>query len=288
MRQFQRFYILQIGNEKESIQITNLRVTFSIRHTHDKTPNRARISVYNLNPTHRNLITARQYTKIALSVGYGSQDACRLLYSGQITKPITERDGVDFITVMECDDGATDYRGAFMNVTLAAGSTHSDVVNQCIKSMSNVEPGVVGIDSDVTLTRGRTCYGKTYRFLSQVADHHSAEWSVQNGQLLMLQADYCLPGDAVVLSESSGMINSPRVTNGGLEVSCLLNPSIQVGGLIRVDSIVNDYDGDYKVTSVRSEGDSHGDAWNSDLTVVNGKFKKSAKMKKKGGNSAVS
>lgn len=288
MKQFLRFYELQIGNEKESIIISQLRIKFSIRHTHDKKPNKAKISVYNLNPTHRNLITAKQYTKIALSVGYGSQDACRLLYSGQITKPRTVRDGLDFITEMECDDGATDYREAFMNVTLAAGSTHSDIVNQCIQTMSNVEPGVVGIDSDVTLTRGRTCYGMTRDILTQVSNHHDADWSVQNGRLVMLKASYCQPGEAVVISEGSGMINSPRVTNGGLEVSCLLNPSIQVGGLIRVDSIVDDYDGEYKVTGINSEGDTHSDEWQNQLTIVNGKFKKAQKMKKRGGSSAIS
>lgn len=288
MKQYLRYYILQIGNDKESIEISNLRIKFSIRHTHDKTPNKATISIYNLNPSHRNQIVNKQYSKVALSVGYGSPDNCRLLYSGQITKPKVLRQGLDYTTEIECDDGATDYRNAFMNVTLSAGCTHSDVLDQCLKTMTDVEPGVVGLDGDVTLPRGRVCYGKTHRFLSQICNHHFSEYSIQNGRLIILKADYCQPGEAVVLSQETGMINSPRVTNNGLEVTCLLNPSIQVGGIIRIDSIVDDYDGDYKVTSMESTGDTHDNDWTNKLTAVNGKFKKAKKMKKRGDHSAIS
>lgn len=280
MQQYGRQYILQIGNESESIQINNLRISFNIEHSHDKKPNRATFRVYNLNSSHRHQIVAKQYTRIVFSVGYGALDDTRVLYSGQITKPQAERSELDIVTVMECDDGATDYRKATMNVTMAAGSTHSDILAQCVGSMSSVTPGVIGIDGDVTLSRGRVCYGMTRDYISQVTRHHDADWSIQNGRLIILKADYCQPDEAVVLSQSTGMINSPRVTNGGLEVSCLLNPEIQVGGLIRVDSIIDEYDGDYKVVVVRSAGDTHGDQWSSDITAVNGEFKKAQKMKK--------
>ena len=282
MQQYGRQYLLQVGDENSSIQINNLRVKFQIRQTHDKKPNRATISIYNLNPTNRNLIVQKKYTKISLSVGYGTLDSCRIIYSGQISKPRTVRNGLDFITEMECDDGATDYREAFINVTLAAGSTHSDIISQCMGTMNNVQPGVFGVDNDVTLTRGRVCYGMTRDVLSQIADHHDADWSIQNGRLVILKSDYIQPGDAVFLSQTTGMINSPRVTNGGLEVSCLINPELLVGGLVRIDSIVDDYDGDYKITSVERSGDTHGDEWTDTLTLVNGKFKKAQKMKKRG------
>jgi len=280
MQQYGRQYILQVGNESESIRINNLRVKFKIKHTHDKKPNHATFSIYNLNPTHRNLITQKQYTKVALLVGYGTLDDCRLLYAGQISKPKTLREDMDFVTELECDDGATDYRNAFMSVTLSAGSTHGDIIEQCLKTMPNVQPGVIGVDSDVTLTRGRVCYGSTRSVIGQIANHHDADWSIQNGRLIILKADYCQPGEAAVISQKTGMIKSPRVTNGGMEVSCLLNPMIQVGGLIRIDSIVDDYDGDYKVTTIESNGDTHGEDWTSVITAVNGKFKKAKKVKK--------
>ncbi|WP_208951223.1 hypothetical protein [Rahnella sp. ChDrAdgB13] len=281
IQQYGRQYILTIGNEKESIQITNLRITFSITHTHDKTPNKAKISVFNLNPSHRGQIASGNYNKVILAVGYGTLANCRVLYAGQITKPLVVRSGLDFIQELTCDDGATAYRNAFINVTLSAGSTHDDVIGQCVDTMDDVTPGNVGLPSDVTLTRGKVCYGPTRAVLAQVADHHGADWSIQNGTLHILHPDYCLPGEGALISEETGMLGSPRASDNGLEVSCLLRPEIIVGSLVRIKSIVADYGGDYKVVGVQSQGDTHASRWECRMTLVNGKFKKAKKLKHK-------
>ncbi|MBD8129284.1 hypothetical protein IFU23_06320 [Pantoea agglomerans] len=281
IKQYGRQYILTIGNSKESIQINNLRVAFSITHTHDKTPNRATLRVWNLNPSHRHQVTGGEFKQVALAVGYGSLENCRVLYAGQITKPAVIREGLDFILELTCDDGATAYRDAFVNVTLAAGSTHEDVIAHCAGEMAGITPGNIGLPADVTFTRAKVCYGPARHVMSQVVDHHGADWMIQNGELHVLHPDYCLPGEGALLNESSGMLGSPKPTDRGLEVSCLLRPEITVGSLVRVESIVADYGGDYKTVAVKSDGDTHTSRWGSRLTLVNGKFKQAKKLKKR-------
>ncbi|MCW0974174.1 phage protein [Pantoea sp. JV6] len=281
IKQYGRQYILTIGNSKESIQINNLRVAFSITHTHDKTPNKATIRVWNLNPSHRHQVTGGEFRQVALAVGYGALENCRVLYAGQITKPAVIREGLDFILELTCDDGATAYRDAFVNVTLAAGSTHEDVIAHCAGEMTGITPGNIGLPADVTFTRAKVCYGPARHVMSQVADHHGADWMIQNGELHILHPDYCLPGEGALLNEASGMLGSPKPTDRGLEVSCLLRPEITVGSLVRVESIVADYGGDYKAVAVKSDGDTHASRWESRLTLVNGKFKQAKKLKKR-------
>ncbi|WP_277973552.1 phage protein [Pantoea agglomerans] len=281
IKQYGRQYILTIGNSKESIQINNLRVAFSITHTHDKTPNKATIRVWNLNPSHRHQVTGGEFKQVALAVGYGALENCRVLYAGQITKPAVIREGLDFILELTCDDGATAYRDAFVNVTLAAGSTHEDVIAHCAGEMTGITPGNIGLPADVTFTRAKVCYGPARHVMSQVADHHGADWMIQNGELHVLHPDYCLPGEGALLNEASGMLGSPKPTDRGLEVSCLLRPEITVGSLVRVESIVADYGGDYKAVAVKSDGDTHASRWESRLTLVNGKFKQAKKLKKR-------
>ncbi|QZX98208.1 hypothetical protein K6R05_22005 (plasmid) [Pantoea alfalfae] len=281
IKQYGRQYILTIGNSKESIQINNLRVAFSITHTHDKTPNRATIRVWNLNPSHRHQVTGGEFKQVALAVGYGTLENCRVLYAGQITKPAVIREGLDFILELTCDDGATAYRDAFVNVTLAAGSTHEDVIAHCAGEMTGITPGNIGLPADVKFTRAKVCYGPARHVMTQVADHHGADWMIQNGELHVLHPDYCLPGEGALLNESSGMLGSPKPTDRGLEVSCLLRPEITVGSLVRIESIVADYNGDYKVVAVKSDGDTHASRWESRLTLVNGKFKQAKKLKKR-------
>lgn len=281
IKQYGRQYILTIGNSKESIQINNLRVAFSITHTHDKTPNKATLRVWNLNPSHRHQVTGGEFKQVALAVGYGSLENCRVLYAGQITKPAVIREGLDFILELTCDDGATAYRDAFVNVTLAAGCTHEDVIAHCAGEMTGITPGNIGLPADVTFTRAKVCYGPARHVMSQVADHHGADWMIQNGELHVLHPDYCLPGEGALLNEASGMLGSPKPTDRGLEVSCLLRPEITVGSLVRVESIVADYGGDYKAVAVKSDGDTHASRWESRLTLVNGKFKQAKKLKKR-------
>ncbi|MBD8146533.1 phage protein [Pantoea agglomerans] len=281
IKQYGRQYILTIGNSKESIQINNLRVAFSITHTHDKTPNKATIRVWNLNPSHRHQVTGGEFKQVALAVGYGALENCRVLYAGQITKPAVIREGLDFILELTCDDGATAYRDAFVNVTLAAGSTHEDVIAHCAGEMTGITPGNIGLPADVTFTRAKVCYGPARHVMTQVADHHGADWMIQNGELHVLHPDYCLPGEGALLNEASGMLGSPKPTDRGLEVSCLLRPEITVGSLVRVGSIVADYGGDYKAVAVKSDGDTHASRWESRLTLVNGIFKQAKKLKKR-------
>ncbi|ARF51978.1 hypothetical protein DSJ_17505 [Pantoea stewartii subsp. stewartii DC283] len=281
MRQFGRQCILTIGNSKESIQINNLRTAFSISHTHDKTPNKATIRIWNLNPSHRHQVTGGEFKQVSLAVGFGSLENCRVLYAGQITKPAVIREGLDFILELTCDDGATAYRDAFVNVTLAAGSTHEDVIAHCVGQMTGITPGNIGLPGTVTFKRAKVCYGPARHVMTQVADHHGADWMIQNGELHILHPDYCLPGEGVLLNESSGMLGSPKPTDRGLELSCLLRPEIIVGSLVRIESIVTDYNGDYKVAAVKSEGDTHASRWESRLTLVNGKFKQAKKLKKR-------
>lgn len=281
IKQYGRQYILTIGNSKESIQINNLRIAFSISHTHDKTPNKATLRVWNLTPSHRHQVTGGEFKQVALAVGYGSLENCRVLYAGQITKPAVVREGLDFILELTCDDGATAYRDTFVNVTLAAGSTHEDVIAHCAGEMTGITPGNIGLPADVTFTRAKVCYGPARHVMTQVANHHGADWMIQNGELHVLHPDYCLPGEGALLNESGGMLGSPKPTDRGLEVSCLLRPEITVGSLVRVESIVAYYNGDYKVVAVKSEGDTHASRWGSRLTLVNGKFKQAKKLKKR-------
>jgi hypothetical protein len=68
------------------------------------------------------------------------------------------------------------------------------------------------------------------------------------------------------------MVGMPQAKDDGLEVKCLCNPEITVGGVVRVESIESTYSGDYKVVAVKHGGDSMEGDWFSTLTCVGGQF----------------
>ncbi|MGF6878353.1 phage protein [Paraburkholderia sp. MM5477-R1] len=283
--QFGRRWRLEIGNRSESFAIEALRIKFEIDKSLDEKPNPAKLSVYNLNRDHMNLIVSKGFNLARLSVGYNE---LRLLYQGDIVKPSTKRDKTDWITSFECGDGSFDYASARVWTTLQAGATDEHVLTEATKAMTRTKAGVAEVNNVRTMPRGKLLMGNARDVVRTVARNNGADWSIQDGELMVLPADKVLPGEGFVLSQETGMIDSPKVTDNGLEVKCLLNPQIRIGGLVRVESMIEAYNGDYKVVRVKYVGDTHTSDWYCGLVVRGGQFQKVKKSKAGGaGNGDV-
>lgn len=278
MKQFGRRWRLEIGSKKEGIAIEGLRVAFEITKSIDAKPNPGKIDVWNLNRDNMNRILSGEFNLVKLWVGY---DTLRVIYAGDIIKKPVVRDGLDFITSLECGDGHVDYQSSLMVVTLAAGSTERDALDAAAKTMKNTRPGAIDLPNVRALPRARVLTGNARDVLGRVAANNGADWSVQDGELVMIPADKVLPGEAVFLSQDTGMIGSPEATDNGLELSCLCNPELRVGGLVRVESILDYFNGDYKIVHLQHKGDAIGGDWLTQLTVIGGKFQKIEKPKGK-------
>ncbi len=278
MKQFGRQFRLEIGSGSEGIAIDALRVAFDITKSSDSKPNPGKIDIWNLSRQNMNRIVSGEFNRVKLWVGY---ETLRVIYAGDIIKKPVVRDDLDFITSLECGDGHTDYQHSLMLTTLRAGSTEKDAYDAAAKAMKNTKPGAFDLPNTRTLPRARVLAGNARDVLSRVALNNNADWSVQDGELIMVPADKVLSDEAVLLSQETGMVGSPEVTDDGLELSCLCNPALKIGGLVRVQSILEYFNGDYKIVHLQHQGDAIGGDWLSHLTVIGGKFQKIEKPKAK-------
>lgn len=269
MKQFGRRYQLAIGNQRDGLLIDALRVSFDICKTIDAKPNPAQICIWNLNRTHLNQLLSGEFKRVALSVGYAE---LRLLYTGDILKAYLQRDGLDSILVLECADGDIDYRTARVSVTLKAGTSDSQAIKQLAQSFSHTTLGAVAQGRPNGLPRGRVFCGNTRDAFNQLAQANQADWSIQDGEVLMMPAQQALADDAVLVSQDTGMIGAPEVSDDGLIITTLLNPAIRIGGLVRVQSITESFNGDYKTVSISHCGDTYGDEWLTTITGIGGNF----------------
>ncbi|MBN6075809.1 hypothetical protein HYE60_11245 [Aggregatibacter actinomycetemcomitans] len=272
MKKFGRRWKLDISNDQETLSIEQLRVAFEIDKTINEKPNPAKIQVWNLNLDHLNQLLSGAFQKAALSVGYGE---LRQIYSGDITKTRVLRQGLDFVLTLECADGHQAYTKSRATTTLKAGATDEQIVQELQKTMPKVQTGAIDIPNQRKLPRGRVLNGNSRDILTKIARNNGANWSIQDGSLVFLPKDKVLSDDAVLLSQETGMINAPEQTDDGLELTCLLNPALQIGGLVRVESILEYFNGEYKIVKLAHSGDGIGGDWQSKLTVIGGKFKKS-------------
>ena len=271
MKQFGRQWKLDISNDSETVSIEQLRVAFEIDKTINEKPNPAKIQVWNLNRNHINKLLSQEYKKAALSVGYNE---LRQIYSGDITKVRIQRDGLDFVLTLECSDGHVAYTQSRAKTTLKAGATDKQIVEEIQKTRQKVKAGAIDIQNKRQLPRGRVLNGDSREVLNRVARNNNADWSIQDGSLVFLPKDKVLSDEAVLISQDTGMINAPEQTDDGLEITCLLNPALQIGGLIKLESIIEYFNGEYKVVKLAHSGDGIGGDWHSKMTVVGGKFQK--------------
>nr|DAN67755.1 MAG TPA: 43 kDa tail protein [Caudoviricetes sp.] len=277
MKQFGRRWKLDISNDQETLSIEQLRVAFEIDKTINEKPNPAKIQVWNLNRDHINQLLSQDYKKVALSVGYGE---LRQIYAGDITKTRIQREGLDFVLTLECSDGHQAYTQSRAKTTLKAGATDKQIVEELQKTMPKVQTGAIDIPNQRKLPRGRVLNGNSRDILTKIARNNKADWSIQDGSLIFLPKDKVLSDDAVLISQDTGMINAPEQTDEGLELTCLLNPALQIGGLVKVESIIEYFNGEYKIVKLAHSGDGIGGDWHSKMTVAGGKFQKVENPKK--------
>lgn len=271
MRQFGRQFRLELGSKTEGIAIDNLRVSWSITKTSDPKPNPGTIRVWNLSRPHLNLLVSKQYNRARLFAGYSE---LRQIFVGDIIRASVVRDNLDLIAELECGDGDSAYKNSHVSLSLAAGATDQQVFAELAKTMPGVAAGAAGFTAKRALPRGKVLSGNTRDHLTALAGNHEADWSIQDGQLVMVPAKQVLSDEAVVLSESTGMIGSPEATDDGLQVTSLINPDLRIGGLVKVESIVSAYNGVFKVTTIEYSGDLKGSDWYSKVTCVGGAFQK--------------
>lgn len=272
MQQFGRAIQLVIGSSTESIVIDGgLTISFDLTKTITSEPNEATISIVNLNQSTRNLITDKKYNRILLNAGYG--DDMRTLFVGYIDEVENRKESTDITTTMTCSDGSKDYRESRTAVTVKKGQSDKEIVKEVLKDMPNTETGIQEYKKETKLPRGKTLVGNSRDILKTVAKNQDANWSIQDGKLLILPKTSALANnEGFLIQEGTGMLGSPQKTSDGLEVRCLLNNIMRVGQLCRVVSRIKEYSGDFKITKIQMKGSDKGQDFTNVLTLVNGQF----------------
>lgn len=84
------------------------------------------------------------------------------------------------------------------------------------------------------LSRGKVLFGMARTYAADWARTNGLRWSIQNGELVAVPITGYRPGEAVILSSTTGLIGVPRATYGGVTVRALLNPLIRIGCLVQI------------------------------------------------------
>ncbi|WP_456309771.1 baseplate hub protein [Serratia proteamaculans] len=257
------FELLLTDDNGLGISLNDFKVTFNIEWTNTMWPRVATLKVYNLSKDTNSRILGSEFSKVKMIAGYdglaaqvsSSQvgvvrnvDASKVgqtdgqnfgeIFNGEIRFTVTGRDNpTDTYILIQAIDGHQAFDSAMVNITLAAGYTAVDVHAATMKGF-NAFGVTQGLTSDMPPTvypRGRVLFKSARDVMKNLAATCNADWQIIDGQVQMVSTDKFLR-EAIILNSDTGLIGMPQQTMGaGVNVRCLINPNIRVGGLIELD-----------------------------------------------------
>ncbi|MGF6879032.1 phage protein [Paraburkholderia sp. MM5477-R1] len=297
--QFGRKASLIVSDGTTGLDLSELRFKFETTNSDSETPNTLYARVYNLAPQTIAKI-GTEFKSITLQAGYENGNY-GVVFSGAIkqTEVGRERDVDNFIDIWAAD-GDEFYSFAIVNMAVAAGQTPEQVI-QSILSTSSVPIKfaqdatglIVGAAAGVknALSRGKSSMGMARSYLRDWAAKYGYRWSIQNGEVVVVPITGYRPGEAVVLSSSTGLVGVPVATQGGVRVRALLNPLIRIGCLVQIaqsdinhittqqfglsysqnnqpSAVIATTQGHYRVMEACFMGDTRGNEWYVDLVCL--------------------
>lgn len=236
--QYGRNFSLTVADTNlNGLDLSALRVKFSIKRSNNMTPNVADIRVYNL--SHDTAIKIKsQFKRVIMQGGYDSNHG--VIFQGNIKQVIIGRESAtDTFVDLNCGDGDLPTNYAVVNTAVKAGSSQSQILNQITQPMSKFDGMTVQSPENlqpVVLPRGVTMWGSSKDFLRTFSQQNQLTSSIQNNQLQFVPQQGYGKGEAVVLTSKTGMIGTPQQTNEGVNVQCLMNPRIQPNQRIKIDN----------------------------------------------------
>jgi hypothetical protein len=298
--QFGRKASLIVSTGTQGLDLSDFRFTFRTTNSDAQTPNTLYVRVYNLSPQTVAKI-GTEFNAITLQAGYENGNF-GIIFQGSIKQTATGRErNVDSYVDIWGADGDEWANFAVISQSLAAGQTPQQVINAITgAASSNGTPPIKFADdangliagsaagTAQALSRGKVLFGMSRDYARDWANKYGFRWSIQNGQFVLVPITGYRPGEAVVLSSTTGLIGVPEATQDGVRARALLNPLIRIGCLVQIaKSDINQITtqqqglkyntaiatvvtaaGFYRVMVAEFSGDTRGQDWYVDLICL--------------------
>lgn len=260
MRKFGRIYNLEVETNDGTSLTFSLPVTveFDVIRNFMSSLNTCQFRLYNLSPEHRRALQKNRMDQanlrfLTFAIGYESEGGLSVGFSGNVQECNSYRQGVDYITDIECQDGAFGVFHGRVEATFPPGTTRRSMIQKLVKTLPGVQLGAIGNSYDDTLSRGNSYSGKTWEILKGLSD---GDAFIDKGRVFMLsQNEYLDIGSTTIIDSSSGLLGTPIRQQNNLVLHMILTPEITMCQKVTLKSQTESWmNGDYKVISIHHAG----------------------------------
>lgn len=253
-------YLLKVENaDGNTVEIgMPFSVQFSVQRSITGGANSAHFTIMNLAPQTRNAIYKDQYSieyrTVQMFAGYddGAQTLLAMLFNGNIRVAQSYRSGVDFLTEIECYDGAYAMTQGKTAVTTNAGQAMKDTLKQLMQQLPNIAGATVGNGYETENKRGNVIFGNPAEYLKTLSQNR---FFIDNNHAYVLADNEVIKGDVETIDASTGLIGTPKKSNTLVEIETIFEPRIQIAQSLELASLTNPrLNGVYKVLECNHSG----------------------------------
>lgn len=260
LNKFDRNYILTItppGGETLTVTLP-FTIEFDITRNTLSSANVCQVRIYNLSETNRSKIRYNSFdygqptTNITLLAGYGKNLA--VIFSGNITQAWSVREGVNFITQIECFAGGFAFANSQTNMNVPAGTSLMSTIKKIMGDLYGITVGYIGPSYAGVITRGNTYSGNTSNILTELT---GGGFFIDNGQANSLSNNEFINSfnAPLVISSSSGLLGTPTREQTLIRFDMIFEPNLNVGTQVEIQSsTIGTYNGKWIVTMVKHRG----------------------------------
>lgn len=265
IRRLMRDYQLTVGIGDQAVTIVPpVAIAFSATKSTDVTLNKLMVKIWNLKPSNRRALMKDEddtgYLPLELSVGYQGQ--LQLLFRGSVHKGEHSREGADFVNTIECLDGGTDALNSFTSVVVRG---KDQAIRAALGDMTHTTEGA--ITEHAELVRPKVLVGNSARLITNMLDDDE-KFFIDDEQAFVLRDDEVRNGMAPLVTARTGLINTPQSSKGEVTFQTVMNPSLKVAGLCKLESVTApDLNGVYRIDQISYSGDYTGSDWTQVVTA---------------------
>lgn len=257
----------------DDLDLSGFDVAFQVTRTLKKQPNTCELRVYNLSRTlRRELATKVKAGSIFVSLSAGYKGRLSQIFRGDLRDAFSMRESDGWVTTISSGDGERARRTARIRRAFPPG-TKVEVVLRALAGELGVGLGNSArallspkklVHGSSEFVSGTVVHGNVAEQMSELLRSVGMEWSVQDGELQLLDKGRALDTEAVVLTPETGLLDSPEPGHKGtIRATALLIPGLVPGAPVLIES--SEVFGLFRIERADYSGDTAGDDWTVQL-----------------------
>lgn len=264
--------------------VPGFRIAFEVAQSNDSKANKAQATIWHLSESSRAKFSeviarptkARKRPQFIIEAGYVGTQA--VIFNGEAVHVGSVRVAGGFETQISAQDGLQAKR-AILAATLSGQQQVGQMIKQIAEKMGvnatrAIAKAVKGDFSGAfqTVLSGAVLSGPADKVMDDMTRSTGAEWSIQNGELVILTKDGFVDEEVIVLGPRSGLIRSPerrrdeKKNREIIVVRSMMQPRMAVGRKLQLES--NEISGLFRIETVKHAGDTHSADWYSEAEAI--------------------